>query len=563
MNGAKVRMPGKAVLLATMLMLAGSGLAVGQLEVFTQGEPYANGSMTLNVKAPTQVGVPVLLVYGLSPMPLLQPIATGKGPFFVGSLLNVLGVGVIGSNGRLDVPFLMPPYSFPGNPVVVQAFVNGTLSNPATIPLDQPYFEPNSYTKIDHPLPIQQAHFGDRVAAGDLNGDGFTDLVANAWYESVNGLFAAGRVYVIWGPDWSNVTALQSEAPVLFQGFGASVTVRDFDKDGVDDLLTAKPNGGDPFTPGVHGYLYLYKGGQPFSEYPAVSMESAGTGYESVSYGRWLTVGDFNGDTWLDVAAAVPQATVLSKVEAGHVEVFWGPSYGSPSVIENPTPKASDFFGTELEAVDVNGDGITDLVESSGRGDGQHLQDSGVAHVFIGPTLTLSLTINNPLPDEFARFGEGLHAADLNGDGKAEVVVADVKDRLFICWAPAYDTFTLRRKPPAPAVNPFGDTSYGYFIDSTDANVDGIPDLVIADPFSGALTGCSAAAEGTVYVALGPYYSAYRVIYEPEPACGDEFAWGMILVDIDDDGRKEILTGAPTTELGSITNAGSLYVLWP
>jgi hypothetical protein len=228
-----------------------------QVELYAQGEPYQNGSMTMNVVATGQVGAPVILAYGVSPLPLLQPIVTGKGPFFIGSLLNVLGVGAIGSNGRLDLPFTMPSYTAPGIPVVVQAFVNGSLSNPATIALDAPYFVTANATVIPNPNPTPGANFGDRVAAGDLNADGVVDLAVGAWFEDYLGIDRSGRVYVLWGPEWDTFTALGSPNPGNVAGFGASVLIADLDKDGLDDLIVGEIVS-DPPTPPDTATLYIY-----------------------------------------------------------------------------------------------------------------------------------------------------------------------------------------------------------------------------------------------------------------------------------------------------------------
>src|SRR5262245_37096473 len=172
-----------AVCVAIAAMASRLPSVQAQVELYAQGEPYQNGSMTINVVATAQVGAPVVLAYGISPLPLLQPVMTGKGPFFIGSLLNALPIGVIGSNGRLDLPFAMPHYTAPGIPVVAQAFVGGSLSNPATIALDAPYFVEANATLIPNPNPTPVAAFGDRVAAGDLNADGFVDLAVGAWFE--------------------------------------------------------------------------------------------------------------------------------------------------------------------------------------------------------------------------------------------------------------------------------------------------------------------------------------------------------------------------------------------
>ena len=551
-----------AACLVVMATLAVVLPAAAQVELYAQGEPYQNGSMTMNVVATGQVGSPVILAYGLSPLPLLQPVVTGKGPFFIGSLLNALAIGVIGSSGRLDLPFAMPHYIAPGIPVVVQAFVSGSLSNPATIALDAPYFVTANATVIPSPNPTPGANFGDRVAAGDLNGDGFEDLAVGAWFEDYLGIDRAGRVYVLWGPQWNTYTALGSPNPGNVAGFGGSVLIADLDKDGLNDLIVGELVS-DPPTPPDTATLYVYFGNGTLNA-PSFALQSPNAGLEAAAFGRHAVIGDFNGDSWPDIADSMGSATVAGQSSAGEVAVFWGPSFAVQTVIANPTPAAGDFFGSRLVAADVDGDGIDDLVEGSGRAGLPGATQAGKVHVFVGPSLALVATIPNPLGAlKNARFAEGLHAADLNGDGLAEIVAADVKNRLFILWGPTWSSYTLRKRPPSAFVNPFGETVFGEYLASTDVNLDGVPDLVIADYFSGALTGCSPGAEGTIYVSLGPYYSTYRTIFEPQPAWGDGFSWGSITFDLDGDGRDEILSGSPTAEVGTVFNGGRLNVLRP
>jgi hypothetical protein len=532
-----------------------------QVELYAQGEPYQDGSMAINVVATGQVGAPVILAYGVSPLPLLQPVVTGKGPFFIGSLLNLLTIGAIGSNGRLDLPFAMPHYTAPGIPVVVQAFVNGSLSNPATIELDAPYFVEADATVIPNPNPTPVATFGDRVAAGDLNADGVVDLAVGAWFEDYLGIDKAGRVYVLWGPEWDSYTTLQSASPKAYGVFGASVTIADFDKDGTDDLVVGETTGDPPTS--EPGYLHVFFGGTTFATAPVFSIPSAGTGIGYTIFGRGVCTGDFNDDGWPDLAVSIVDAVVNGLNKAGRIDVYWGPAFAVRTEVPNPTPVTEDFFGTATMTCDLNGDGIDDLVEGSGRANLPGAADSGRMHVFLGPSLTLSATIDNPLGLKNARFAEGIHAVDLTGDGNAELVAADVKNRLFILWGPAWSTYTLRKKPPTAYQNPFGENAFGYYIGSLDVNGDGIEDLAIADPFSGALTGCSPGAEGTVFVSLGPYYATYRTIYEPQPNCGDGFSWGLITHDVDQDGRIEIVVGSDTAEVGAVVNAGRLSVLKP
>jgi len=428
------------------------------------------------------------------------------------------------------------------------------------VELEQARIVPTLSRRIDHPLPSNLGTFGDRVAMGDLNGDGHTDLAVTALYETVNGQFAGGSVYIMWGPDWIDFTVLQSPSPLFNQAYGCTVSIHDLDQDGIDDLIVPRPNGGNP-DPAGHGFIEFFMGANPFPMSPTFEVEAFGIGFDAFAYGRQHEVGDWNGDTWPDLAVAVPHANVQGFIEAGHIEIFWGPGFQQESLIENPTPKNNDYFGSSLASADVTGDGIEDLIEGSGRSNTQGIFDTGVLHVFAGPALTLVQTIPNPLLQQGARFGEGLHAADLDGDGMAEVIASDVKDRAFILWSPGLLTVTTCPKPASHHVNPFGDTAFGYRIDSTDFNQDGVLDVVISDAFDGMKTYCEFGAEGMIFIALGPEYVQFEVVTSLTSECEDAFSWGLACGDVDGDGIEEIVAGAPTSNPSGVSNAGSVFVV--
>ena len=551
-------------LVATLIVLRTVGTSAAQTQPLLQlqGQAYFGGGMTLHLSASSSVGQPALVGYGLNP--LTTPVPTGKGPWYVGGLVNLVAIGSIPAGGRIDLSFTMPPLmpALAGTPIILQGYVPFQLSNPATLVLDMPYFLPSNATVIPNPNPSPGANFGDRLATGDLNADGSVDLVVGAWFEDYLGIDKAGRVYVLWGPGWSTYTTLQPSVPRVFGTFGASVTVADLDQDGTDDLVIAETPS-DPPPPNEFGYLRIFLGSPSFSSSAAISIPSAGTGVAYAVFGRVLVVGDFNDDVAPDIAVGILGATVNGQSNAGRIDLYWGPDYSVRTEIPNPTPLSNDFFGTALRAVDLNGDSIDDLVEGSGRADLPGAENGGKVHVFIGPSLGLLAMIPNPLGLQNARFGEGLHVDDVDGDGQAEIIAADVKNRLFIFSGPAYSSYTLQLRPPTAFQNPFGETVFGEYLASTDANGDEIPDLVVADYFSGALSGCSPAAEGTVYVSLGPYFATYRVLFEPQPACGDGFSWGLITDDLDADRSDEILAGSPTAEVGLVFNAGACSILRP
>jgi len=97
--------------------------------------------------------------------------------------------------------------------------------------------------------------FGFALAAGDLNGDGITDLIVGAPLHSPSpALYQKGAAYVYFGPDFDQATKLKIPATEDNQGIGFSFATGDINGDGVDDLLMEATGkvvgfyGGDPFS---------------------------------------------------------------------------------------------------------------------------------------------------------------------------------------------------------------------------------------------------------------------------------------------------------------------------
>jgi hypothetical protein len=171
-----------------------------------QGQPYFGGTMSMHLSG--AVGQPALVAYGLDP--LATPVQTGKGPWYVGTLVNLVPLGTVPAGGRIDLTFTMPPLmpAFIGLTIVMQGYVPAQLSNPASLQFDEPYLLAQDVKVIDHPLPVEQALFGDSTAVGDFNDDGEIDIAVGAWFEDVAGVDKAGWVYVMWGPEHSAFTRL-------------------------------------------------------------------------------------------------------------------------------------------------------------------------------------------------------------------------------------------------------------------------------------------------------------------------------------------------------------------
>ena len=274
------------------------------------------------------------------------------------------------------------------------------------------------------------AQFGYSVStAGDVNGDGFSDVIVGAMlYDVVSN---EGRAYVYLGSssglsataDWT------AESNQVSAYFGVSVsTAGDVNGDGYSDVIV----GADGYDNGQseEGKAFVYYGSA--SGLSATANWTAESNQVNAEFGCSVsTAGDVNGDGYSDVIVGAYYYD-NGQSDEGRAFVYLGSSSGLSTTADwtAESNQASAYFGYSVStAGDVNGDGYSDVIVGAYKFDGGET-DEGRAYVYHGSSSGLSTTADWTAESNQvdANFGYSVSTAgDVNGDGYSDIIVGAYK----------------------------------------------------------------------------------------------------------------------------------------
>ena len=373
--------------------------------------------------------------------------------------------------------------------------------------------------------------------------------------------------------------------------WGSAVVSADFNKDGFADLAVGAPF--DKVSGVAGGTVSVFNG-------TSSGLSTSGTRFTQTNVGAsneaddqfgWaLAAGDFNKDTFPDLAIGAPNEAI-GATKAGVVGFMFGSTTGLKNgrFIDQTElgggNEASDQFGYALTAGDFNADGFADVAIGM-PGEKVNTVKSGL--VLVGKGFSGFFTAGSNIAGYMVgegdasgtneandKFGNALAAGNVTGGTHADLVVG----------APGKGLHSFPANSGAVFVVPGAASgkSAGFYLAQTDAgdqieggdtfggsvtvgNIDGGTHLEIVAGAPGEAVG-TATTTGAVSVFFGPKsgqeksgFTVTENLAAETLRSGDKFGTSVAVGDVDDNGFGDLVVGAPGRTLGSATAAGAVYL---
>ena len=444
------------------------------------------------------------------------------------------------------------------------------------------------------------AHSGYSVAsAGDVNGDGYDDILIGA-YNDCDGGDWAGQTYLIFGKasGWSMDTDLSaSDASFLgedgndYSGYSVS-GAGDVNGDGYDDILIGAIGNDEGGSNAGQTYLIFGKTSGWSMDIGLSASDASFWGEDAGDYSGWSVAGagDVNGDGYNDILIGAPGK--YDDDSRGQTYLILGKASGwsmdtnlSVSDASFRGEYKSDHSGRSVAgAGDVNGDGYDDiLIGAPYNTDGSW--NAGQTYLIFGKVYGWALDTNLSASDASFQGEDGSDysgdsvsgAGDVNGDGYDDILIGVQNNDDGGNWAG--QTYLIFGRTSSWAMDTALTDSDASFIgeqaeDGSGNSVSGAGD-VNGDGYDDILIGACRYSDnglwaGQTYLILGKptgwemgvNLSASLASFKGEVAQDHSGCSVASARDVNGDGYDDILVGADHNDDGG-NIAGQTYLIFP
>ena len=453
---------------------------------------------------------------------------------------------------------------------------------------------------------------GRAVAYGDINSDGYMDIIIGAPEADPGGRYFAGKVYIIFGSrsPHSTIDLSTKLARINILGekvgdnFGRAVASGDINSDGYDDIIIgahyANPPGGS-----YAGETYVIFG-RSFSLTPytidlntqSADITICGDNHGDIS-GRAVKSGDINGDGYDDVIIGAQYADPPGKPwdwNAGETYVIFGSS-NPPQIIDLNYQTADiticgddadERSGWAVASGDINGDEYDDIIIGAYTADPPGGLNAGKTYVIFGFSPPIPVIIDLCLSsanitvcgdNEGDQLGRAVASGDINGDEYDDIILGALFARLiegsyvggtYVIFGSSSPPSTLDLNTQSADITIYGSDAggySGYAVTSGNVNGDSYDDVIIcapqADPPGGSCAGETYVVFGNRFP-LPPYTINFSLQQATITVCGDDTGdWSSAVAsgDINGDGYHDIIIGAYYADPPGGANAGETYLI--